>query len=742
MATEQLTIVVNERGARVVKGKLADIGKGAKQAEGGVQLLRRALGFIGAAAIVRGMIKTADAFTQMQNRIRLVTSGTKELNETTDKLLALSQRTRSDMGANVELFNRITLATKDLGTQQSEVLQFTESLNQAIKISGASAVEASAGVIQLSQGLASGTLRGDELRSVLEQLPAVADVISKDLGITRGELRKFGQEGKINAEVVLKAFRNAREELEERFKTTVGTTAEEIVKLKNVVTVAFGRFNEAAGGTKLLAKFLNSLTQGVERAIPLFQSFGRALSGTLTPQDEMTAGMQLFASAVVIVQSALVQLVNILSNTVGTAFSVAGETIGASAAATVQFFKGNTEEAMAILDDLDARNLERIVASATELRTELVDETSQTIEALVNIWSEGSRLTAEARQMIFEGEGGEGGTIAKTKIDPAMQKLIDDLKELNTELLLQEQAMLQSLATGEEYAVILERMQTNAIAAATGQEGLAFDINETRLAIAALNLEAANDAFLQSQIETNAAMQVAVTTGRELNDVLEDMAIARQFAGDADGLARALDLADARRKLQTQRDEAETDISAFLKRARENAQDILGDALANAFTGGFDELPAKFAQVLLELSSQLLASEIFKMLGNIGGGAQAGSGTGGIIASAVGAFFGGNFAQGGQFQVPSNGGGGGSDSVPTLMNLTPRETVTITPPNQSAGGAQSAPPAVNVEGPTIINTFEDADIVAAFNRGGGGDTILNIVSENAGSFRQALGVQK
>lgn len=174
-----------------------------------------------------------------------------------------------------------------------------------------------------------------------------------------------------------------------------------------------------------------------------------------------------------------------------------------------------------------------------------------------------------------------------------------------------------------------------------------------------------------------------------------------------------------------------------MTRARENAQDILGDALATAFDGGFDELPGKFAQVLLELASQFLASEIFRLLGQMGqgqGGGGGGGGTGNILSSLLG-FFAGGFATGGQFQV---GGAGGPDTQRVTMDLSPRETVTITPPGQQAPGG--AAPEVNVEGPTIINTFDDSDIVAAFNRGGGGDVVLNIVSENASSFRQAIGV--
>ena len=737
MATENLTIVVNERGARVVKGKLEDIGKGAKQAEGGVKLLRRALGFIGAAAIIRGAIKTADAFTVMQNRIRLVTKSTEELNKVTDDLLGISQRTRSDLGSNVELFNRITLATKDLGTAQSEVLQFTESLNQAVKISGATSTEASAGIIQLSQGLASGALRGDELRSVLEQLPAVADVIAQSLGVTRGRLREMGQEGKITAEVVLRAFREAREELDQKFKNTVGTTSEELIKLRNVVTVAFGKFNEAAGGSRALASAISSITQFVEKSIPAIQNIGRALSGTLDPTDDMTDGMKSFASVIIIVQGALTQLVFFMKNTVGAIFESVGNQIGGTAAAIGLALDGEFALAGETLAQSFGDSRDIIITSALDLREQLIGETTDTIEQLVNVWDEGARTVQDRQNQIFAGADGGGGGGGAVVVDPAVQKLIDGLNELNAELLLQEQAMLQGLQTGEDYNIILERMQTNALAASVDQEGLAFDINETRMAIAALNQEAENKAFLQSLIEQNAAMQVAVATGKDLNVVLEEMALARQFAGDSEGLARALDLSEANRKLAEQLKESDNAVSDFLKRARENAQDILGDALANAFTGGFDNILTEFSQVLLKLASQFLASEIFRLLGQLGQGGAGGGGTGGFL-QAIGGFFAGGFAQGGQFQVP---GTGGPDSQRVSMDLSPRETVTITPPGQAAPGqGQMAPVVVPPANVNVVNTIEKSEITGAFNDGSGDQVLLNRISAKRGSFRKALGV--
>src|SRR5690606_4635231 len=108
----------------------------------------------------------------------------------------------------------------------------TRSVNQAIAISGASAAEAQAGVIQFSQALASGELRGDELRSVLEQLPRLARAIGDGLvqisvaakgGI--GEIRPLAADGRLTAETVVSGLLTQGERIEEdcsRLPRTVG----------------------------------------------------------------------------------------------------------------------------------------------------------------------------------------------------------------------------------------------------------------------------------------------------------------------------------------------------------------------------------------------------------------------------------------------------------------------------------------------------------------------------------------
>ena len=265
-------------GGKVVKRTLDDIGASGKKAQQGTKELEnqfKSLDGIGrslsntlkgvvAAFGLRELQQTVDAYTNVQNRLKLVTGNASELLGVTKELFNISNETRQSYEATAEVYARTALATKDLGLSQRDTLEFTRSLNQAVILSGASSAEASAGLIQLSQGLASGALRGDELRSVLEQLPAVADVIADSLGVTRGELRQMGQAGKITAEVIIDAFAKAQGELDGKFNQTVSTISQAFVVLKNNVTQYIGELDAATGASVTIAGILLTLGQNID----------------------------------------------------------------------------------------------------------------------------------------------------------------------------------------------------------------------------------------------------------------------------------------------------------------------------------------------------------------------------------------------------------------------------------------------------------------------------------------------
>jgi tape measure domain-containing protein len=304
---ERISIVVEERGSRTVKRNISGIGGSANTAardvdglKSGLRELKAVLIGVGIGAAAREVLSLANTYSNLQNRLRVVTDSTAELAAVNKELFDVSQRTRSSFEGSVELYSRVRLATRDLGISARQTIQFTESLNQAILLSGASGAEAQAGLIQLSQGLASGTLRGDELRSVLEQLPAVADVIAKSLGVTRGELRKLGEQGKITAKDILKAFQESRVELEERFGKMVPTLAQGFQVLKNAVLQYVGAIDQSSGFTASLAQLMIYLGKNIETVGKITIVLATALGTVLALQAIPAALKALRALAIAI----------------------------------------------------------------------------------------------------------------------------------------------------------------------------------------------------------------------------------------------------------------------------------------------------------------------------------------------------------------------------------------------------------------------------------------------------------
>jgi tape measure domain-containing protein len=268
MTTESITIAVDQKGARVVKRDIENIGKGGKNAQSDVGRLNNVLRSLGVTLSLGLITSYADEYTNLQNRLKLVTRDTHELNSVTRELFRVANSTRSSFSTTTEVYARTALATRGLGLSQRETLQFTKSLNQAVILSGASFQEAHAGMIQLSQGLASGTLRGDELRSVMEQLPLVADVIADGMEATRDELRQLGTDGVISAEKVIDAFKKASDELQNNFNNTVPTVGQSFVVLKNRALEFLGELDKTSGAAKAVSENIIKLS---ENLVPIAQ---------------------------------------------------------------------------------------------------------------------------------------------------------------------------------------------------------------------------------------------------------------------------------------------------------------------------------------------------------------------------------------------------------------------------------------------------------------------------------------
>lgn len=233
--------------------------------------LKKVAAVTGATLGIREIGGLANEFQTLENRLRYLAGGDLDkVNSMFARLQVVAANTRADLSATTEAFVRISLATKQMGLSQEDTFLLTERLNKAITLSGATGAEAAAGMVQLSQGLASGALRGDELRSVMEQLPAVADVIAGGLGVTRGQLRKMGEEGKITADVIVNAFKKAGTSLDSDFGNTVPTISQQFTLFKNDLMVTVGELAKSTNVSKLLGDALSVVGEMAKiAAIPI-----------------------------------------------------------------------------------------------------------------------------------------------------------------------------------------------------------------------------------------------------------------------------------------------------------------------------------------------------------------------------------------------------------------------------------------------------------------------------------------
>jgi tape measure domain-containing protein len=220
-----------------------------------------------AAFSVRELVRAGDTFVNLQNRMGALTGTAEGSAEAMAHMKRIALESRSDFDAIGDLFAKITFATKEMGLSQQQVADATQTVANTFIISGASAIEAANASRQLAQGLASGTLRGDELNSVMEQNSALAELLAQGLGVTTGQLRDMGAAGKITAEAILPTLINATDRTSKTVADMNVTIAQAITNLKTQFTTLVGDFNTSTGAFGSVANAINFVAQNMELLI-------------------------------------------------------------------------------------------------------------------------------------------------------------------------------------------------------------------------------------------------------------------------------------------------------------------------------------------------------------------------------------------------------------------------------------------------------------------------------------------
>ncbi len=235
-----------------------------------------ALGGTLAGGLARDLAQTADEAKGVRAALRLIVGEGPALEAAYQSVFEIAQRTGAEVASTGTLFARIAQAGKEFNLTQADALRLTESIGQAVAVSGASAQAGDAAITQLIQGLQSGVLRGEEFNSVLEQTPRLARALADGLGVTTGELRKLAEQGALTSDVVIKALRGQSATLQREFEQIPATVGRAITNLGTAWTQYVGEVDAATGASKTAAEVIGALASNLDTVAGLLIGLGKA----------------------------------------------------------------------------------------------------------------------------------------------------------------------------------------------------------------------------------------------------------------------------------------------------------------------------------------------------------------------------------------------------------------------------------------------------------------------------------
>lgn len=276
ISREQFRALASEakRAGEAVSGGFSSAAKGVRSvSEMMAQARNLTAGFFG----IRELAQASDAWTNLASRMALVAPTAKESAAAMSAVFDIAQKSGQSLSAIGDVYTKIARNALQYNLSAKEVATTTLAIANAVRISGGTAASTSAALLQLGQALASGTLRGEELNSVMEQTPALAEAIARGMGKTIGDLRKMGEAGQLAAGEVLAAINKEAQRLETEVARMAPTIAIAVNQLNNAFQKWVGGANAAAGSAA--AGSIAALAQNFSGVADAALIAGGALTG-------------------------------------------------------------------------------------------------------------------------------------------------------------------------------------------------------------------------------------------------------------------------------------------------------------------------------------------------------------------------------------------------------------------------------------------------------------------------------
>lgn len=253
---------------------------GGSLADGMLGKVKTLVATLAAGAGLNKLIGLSDQMTSTTARLSFLVDDGGSVDELEAKIMASAQRSRA---AYLDTASAIASMGANAGaafSSNDELIAFMEQVNRQFTIGGASAQGQAAAMLQLTQAMAAGALRGEELNSILENAPGIARAIEQYMGIAEGSIKQYAQEGQVTAEVVKNALFSVADETNAKFESMPMTWAQIWTNMQNralsALTPILGKLNAIANSEQF-----DKVVSGALRAFGVIATVGAALLGVL-----------------------------------------------------------------------------------------------------------------------------------------------------------------------------------------------------------------------------------------------------------------------------------------------------------------------------------------------------------------------------------------------------------------------------------------------------------------------------
>ncbi|OVZ73045.1 tape measure protein [Yersinia intermedia] len=449
-----------------MEGKFNSTAKSVDRAEKSFLSLSRVATALSAAISVQQIAAYGNAWVTVSNKLVNAVRANEDLFTVTNRVFDISQDTRAGLEATATLYGRLERATRSAGTSTADLAKLTTTINKGLVVSGATAEEASSTMIQLSQALASGVLRGEEFNSISENGSRLAVALADSLGVTVGQLRAMAAEGKLTTDVVVNGLLKQSDAIAKEFGNTVLTMGQAFTVASNNITKFIGESSSVNTALNIFNQGVISLSEnlgtianiiGVVAAV-VGSRYVSALVLATSSQVRLAATAYAAASA----QGALAVAAKVASG----ALALVGGPVGLAtlaAAAIFYFYQSSVqarEESIKFADSLDGVIGKMKEMSAVQLRATIA-ETNQSLTAQTENASKLSLELADLKNQLYNAnsamENSTAGSWAYSNAQAKARELTDEVAKKTAEY---ENAQNKLASTQSNLSIITEQYVT------------------------------------------------------------------------------------------------------------------------------------------------------------------------------------------------------------------------------------------------------------------------------------------